>query len=656
MNPIHRVCARAHVRRTAIACLFVAAGLAPVAHAQVQAKGTTATTISAEPSGRQRIAPALAQGGVSYNAFSRFDVNAAGASFQNQEVRARTIVAEVFSPLPSRIEGPVAVEGQRANLILANQHGLRVNGGSFVNFGSVALATGEITLRDAPLGSDSQRYVDIKTRGGDIVIESGGLQADVIRLELVARKIGLQGPITNSFTSATAATRLVAGASDASFDTLASPTDNLTPWMNVQAADAAPASPGIAIDLNAGSAIRSGRIELVVTDAGAGVRNSGTISATHGSVRISSTGHIENAAGRIEAAGDVRVQGGSFDQRSEGDRAAALVAGGSARVETAQGIRVLGGTVQGQVGTADGEDTPYAVLLKAGTRVDVSSETGAKEGTVVFGVAGNVGIQGKEAVTVTNARAIANGRLDVQSDGPVDLASQYVEGAPRSEWSSSGWFRRGNGFSVDRGHLADPEHLGYLVAQDGVSVVGGSFSNNGGILFSNAGPVDIRAATDVTNRALLVGSVDYTRRCVLIVCRRKAHSTEQLIGGQISAGTSLHIQAGGAVLNEGGQFFSMGEQLVEGARIIARAIPVQRAIVRADGLKALFGDTWARLYATDQGGGFTSQHGRILLHGAAQQEGGFFAAREGVDGAIEVVRLPQREPISIDSHLGILRW
>jgi filamentous hemagglutinin family protein len=652
--PVHR-----HVRRTAFACLILAAGAVPVARAQLQVKGTTATTVVADPSGRYLVTPAAPQAGVSYNAFSRFDVSASGAVFQNQDVKARTIVAEVFSPLASRIEGPVAVDGPRANLILANQNGLRVNGGSFVNFGSVALTTGEVILRDAALGDGMQRYVDLKTRGGDIVVESGGLQADVIRLEFVARKLGIEGPVTNSFTSGTAYTRVVSGASDASFDTLASPTDNLTPWMSYKAAgstEGTPAAQGIAIDLNAGSAIRSGRIELVVTDAGADVRNAGTLSATLGNLRITSSGQIENVGGRMEAAGDIRLNGRSFQQRHDGERIASVVAGGSLRVDTTEAIRVDGGTIQGQTAATDDENAPYAVFLNAGTRVDASTQAGSKEGTVLFGAAGSVGIQGKRGVAITNARAVSNGKLHIESDGLVAVESLHVGGAARRDWFSSYWYKRKNGFAVDRGQLADPDHLAYGVAQDGVTIRAGSVRNSGGILFSNAGPVDIQAAGDVTNQALVVGGFDYSRRCVFFVCKRSAHSTEQLIGGQISAGSSLRIKAGGTILNEGGQFLSVGDQEIDGAKNIARAIPIQRALVRADGLKAIFGDTWGRLYAVDQGGGFTSQQGKVILRGTTQQEGGFFAAKEGVEGVIDIIRLPQREPVTIENHLGILRW
>ena len=95
---------------------------------------------------------------------------------------------------------------------------------------------------------------------------------------------------------------------------------------------------------------------------------------------------------------------------------------------------------------------------------------------------------------------------------------------------------------------------------------------------------------------------------------------------------------------------------LQAPQIIARSRPVHTVILRDKGLKALLGDTWAQVYATDQGGSFTAQQGRLILQGAARQEGGSFQAQDGVDGAIEVIRLPQRDPVRLENHLGLLRW
>ncbi len=625
------------------------------AQAQVQADGSTATLVARQADGHHSITPAMPERDVSYNAFSRFDVGAAGASFANVGVGARTIVAEVFSPLPSRIEGPVRVDGPRANLILANQNGLRVNGGSFINFGSLALTTGAVTLRDEALAPDVyQRYVDLRTQGGSIQIEAGGLDANLIRLELIARQVGIHGPVTNAFTSASASTRVIAGASSASFDTLASPTDNLTPWLSYKSLGER--GDGIAIDVTANSSVRSGRVELVVTDAGAGVRNAGALSASAGDFRLTSSGLIEQIAGRIEAAGDVRLQGREFVQSNgDGGSSSSVVAGGSARIDTEGSIRNLGGTIQGQTRSASDADTPYAVLLNAGTTVEVATPVGAV-GALVFGAADDVVIRGEQGVKISNARIVSNGSLRLRSAQHVEVESVHLAGRERLDWSSSNLLSSRNGFEVDRGSLADPAQQSYLVAGGELSIEAGSLRNSGGYLFSNAGAVRIDVQHDLTNQALSTGHFGVQNHCVLFWCKRSANASEQLSGGQINAATTIHIKAGGTVLNDGGQFLSVLGTTIEAPQTIARARPVQRALVRADGLKALFGDTWARLYASDQGGGFTAQQGRLIVHGAARQEGGYFAAGDGVEADIEVEREPQSEPVRLDQHLGILRW
>ena len=217
------------------------------ASAGVVPDGRTATAVSVDPSGKTLIQLAPAAGGVSHNVFSRFDVSPAGAAFQNQAVGARNIVAEVRASLPSVIEGPVSVDGPRANLILANPNGLAINGGSFINFGSVALVAGSLALESRAVGSGVQTYVSATSGSGAITIGPEGLAADLIRLELLARRIDVAGPLVNAYSSPTALVRLAAGDASVLFDTAASPTDNLTPWAYYTPGKSA--GEGIVIDL-----------------------------------------------------------------------------------------------------------------------------------------------------------------------------------------------------------------------------------------------------------------------------------------------------------------------------------------------------------------------------------------------------------------------
>ena len=167
--------------------------------------------VSATATGKAVIAIAPPVAGVSHNTYSRFDVGRAGADFQNSGVNARYIVNEVTSTNPSRIEGPVAVVGPRASVILANPNGITLNGASFVNTGNVAIATGAVRFQDlAPAPGVIQRNIVLTTDRGTIEIGPEGLAGAFANLELIAKRLQVGGPVTNTFTSAGARLRACA--------------------------------------------------------------------------------------------------------------------------------------------------------------------------------------------------------------------------------------------------------------------------------------------------------------------------------------------------------------------------------------------------------------------------------------------------------------
>jgi len=654
---------RAHRKRMrgfavgAISCAIQVIAL-PAWCSDIVATGATNTQVTTGASGVTVIVPAPVKFDVSYNAFSRFDVNAAGAQFQNTDIKARTIVAEVFSPLPSRIEGPVSVDGPRANLIVANQNGLRVNGGSFVNFGSVALTTGAVTLRDETLSQGAtQRFVDIATSQGDIQIEAKGLDANLIHLELIAKQVGITGPITNAYSSATAVTRVVAGSTTATFDTMASPTDNLTPWVYYAAAKDAPTAPvaAIAVDVSAASTVTSGRIEILVTDKGAGVRNAGHLTATAGDIVISASGALEQTGGEIQALGNVRVKAQSLTQSSRDGSSSLVAAGGALRVEVDQDIVNVGGTLRGTVRSSDDTDNPYAVSLKAGGKI-VNQTLPGGPGAIIFGSADDVLLTAPAGLSVLNTRVISNGSLTVVTDGVVRVESVKQQGIGATNWSTSSLLSSQGGTSLDLGTLVDPDHQAYMVSSGGLTVKAGDVQNIGGHIYSNNAAVSIEAQRTITTQGLQTGAMRYESVCFLFLCRRSAASSEALVGGQIQAGGTLTLKAGQSIINDGGSVFSVGDMSIDAPLTIGRGSPLHTVITRASGLKALFGDTWAGVYAADQGGSFTAQQGRLILSAAARQEGGVFAAGGGIDGAITVIHPPQRDPVTLDDHIGILSW
>ncbi|BCL90910.1 hypothetical protein MAFF211479_06110 [Ralstonia solanacearum] len=350
--------------------------------------GGTATIVTTGASGRQTVNIAPGVAGVSHNTYTSFNVGTAGADLNNTSVAARTIVNQVTSTNPSLIQGNIAVLGPRANVIIANPNGITVDGGSFTNTGNVALTTGQVSFNDFTTGTGQlQRNVVLNTSSGAINIGPGGLAGTMLNLELIAKQVRVAGAVQNNFTDANSRVRIVAGDSRAEVDTSVSPTDNLNPWVSYSSTGTGTPL-GLAIDIASGGSLTGGRIELLVTDQGAGVRHAGSAMATAGDFVISGTGDLQLAGGSIQAARDALIN------------SAGLTGGGS--IAAGRDIQIASSTVQ-----LDG------AKLAAGTTDAAGNVT--QVGNIIVGSAGQVHTA---PVQIDHSTLTATGGVGLNDAGP----------------------------------------------------------------------------------------------------------------------------------------------------------------------------------------------------------------------------------------------
>jgi filamentous hemagglutinin family protein len=403
--------------RWRIAVLLSWLHISLVQAAGIVVDGGTATTVTTASSGRQTVNIAAAVSGISHNTYSEFSVGSAGAALNNVGVNARTIVNQVTSTNPSLIQGDITVLGSRANVIIANPNGITVNGGSFVNTGNVALSTGQVSFNDITLSPGNvQRNIVLDTSQGQIVIGPEGLSGAMLDLELIAKQISINGPVLNTVSNSAARINAVAGASHAEVDGSVSPTDLISTWIGITASGTS--NPGATtLDITPLGSLTAGRVELVVTEQGAGVRNAGAIYANVGDFTIAGNGDLHIVGGSIQAAGDVVIANASVDSQSDQGRMASIQANGSIDISAAQ-VALTGISLKAGVRTTDSSGNT-SVTQRGNILIGTDGVAGSNDlslAGVVFDATGGIGIyDAGRQVQITASSLLAEQDVEIKS-------------------------------------------------------------------------------------------------------------------------------------------------------------------------------------------------------------------------------------------------
>lgn len=646
--------------------------------------GGSSTSVSTGAGGRQTVNIAPSVGGVSNNTYSSFNVSKAGADLNNVGINARTIVNQVTSTNPSLIQGNINVLGPRANVILANPNGITVDGGSFTNTGHVVLSTGQVSFSDLTLAPGVvQRNVVLTTDRGTIAIGPGGLSGTLVNLDLIAKQLSINGPIANDFTSSTSGIRAIVGDSTTTYDTSFSPSDNGHDWL-IGTASPATKSNAVAVDITAAGGLTAGRVQLIVTDQGAGVRSLGKIYANAGDVVVSASGDITVADGSLKAERDVvlttpgtvslqgaqvtaannaTVQAGNIALSDDTTGQTTLSAGNTVNLTSSGAISNTGSLIQAGATASDGTTTGGDVILTAAG--DITNRSSANNLGIVFAANGQTKLTAGGNIINDNARILSNDAVNLTAVGDVQNIIDHTGGTnggqPTAYSDRGGSFlfftHTTSGFNVDYGTVSNPDQLAYIAAVHGpVTISSRNFSNSGGIVQSNDSDVNITAQNAFTNAAVFTGQASYTRSC-WIFCHADASSNVTPYGGTIQAGGNIGIKAGTVARNVGGNVFATGDIKVDAPVTYAQGVTGYSAINQHRGFKAFFGSTWAQIIAMDIGGGFTA-NGSVTLTGDGVIDGGSFSGGRGVTaaGGITTVRAPSRTPVQIDQHLGLTTW
>lgn len=433
--------------------------------------------------------------GVSRNTYSQFDVGQQGAILNNARTNTQTqlggwvqgnpwlatgsakvILNEVNSSNPSLLGGYVEVAGQRAEVVIANPAGINVDGGGFINASRATLTTGTPLFN----GGFLEGY---EVRDGHIGIGGAGLDTTLTDYtDLIARSVEVNAGIwANQLAVTTGANRVDAAHATATPITATGKT------------------PALAIDTSQLGGMYAGKITLVGTEAGVGVRNAGTIGASAGEVAITAEGRLENS-GRIAGAGSARI-----------DSTAGIANSGTISTQARGALSTRGNLDNSGVIAAQGDLSLTATgansaivstggsVLAAGVQADGSLGTG-----------GALTVAASQTITA-RGRNLAGGEQTMRA-GSLDLSGSQTS-ARTLDLSAGAFDLDLTGADVAVGQSLTL-HARHTLRTDGALLVAGriaasayDLSNiDGDILQIGDGDLDIRLGHNFLNAGRLVAT------------------------------------------------------------------------------------------------------------------------------------------------------
>ncbi|MBC8774576.1 hemagglutinin repeat-containing protein [Stenotrophomonas maltophilia] len=440
-------------------------------------------------------------GGVSHNRFQDYNVGREGQILNNSASTvqtqlggyiqgngnlqpgqsARLILNEVTSTNASRLQGHIEVAGRSAAVIVANPNGITCDGCGFINTTRGTLTTG------TPVFGNDGSLSAFRVSRGTIRLEGNGLDAGNLEgVDLLARAVQLNAGLWARQVN------VVTGANQIDAQTLAT-----------QAITGEGERPQFGLDVAALGGMYAGKIRLVGTEAGVGVRSTGQMVADAGDFILTQAGDVR-LSGRTAAAGRLQIE-------TDGD----LKADGTQYAQGDLQIRAR------QASLAGSTSAGAALAVRANQNLDLAGSAQAAQ------------MQLDAGGTLTLADT-------VKSAGSIALAAAQVQNRAQVT-AGAGLAVRADTLAQDKGarlgaqvldvQARQVDNAGLLLGNQGVRMQAAQL-HNAGQLYSDA-DVELDAAS-IDNEGIIGAGTNL---------RAAADRITQLKGAELSAGGLLKIQA-----------------------------------------------------------------------------------------------------------------
>ncbi|EXI62482.1 Large exoprotein involved in heme utilization or adhesion [Mannheimia granulomatis] len=374
--------------------------------------------------------------GLSHNKYSQFDVAEKGAILNNSRTttqtqqaglvqgnpylargEAKVILNEVNSSKPSVMKGYVEVAGKKADVIIANPSGLHCEGCGIINSDRATFTTGKPEIKNGQVDN-------FKIEAGKVKVSGKGLDnSRVDYTEILAREAEVNAGIWSK-----KETKVITGKNTVK----RSETDKNLQIINTKQPLANEGKPQVAIDVGELGGMYSGKIHLIGTEKGVGVRNAGHIGASAETLQIDSQGRIVNtgtlnaakpvtltASQGIENKGKIENKQGDIQLTSKSDiqNSGSMVArGGNIQQKAETQIHQSGEAVaKGNIRyTAKNIEATKDSLIAAGVKVQDTKQGESRILEEQSPQGKNIDIQAKEKV-VLQGKNVTSGKMTVSA-------------------------------------------------------------------------------------------------------------------------------------------------------------------------------------------------------------------------------------------------
>ncbi|WP_404685006.1 hemagglutinin repeat-containing protein [Raoultella terrigena] len=538
--------------------------------------------------------------GVSRNTYSQFDVNQQGAILNNSHKNVQTqlggmvagnpwlakgeakvILNEVNSRDPSRLNGMIEVAGKKAQVVIANPSGITCNGCGFINANRATLTTGQAQLNNGNL-------TGYQVERGEVAIEGAGMESSgADYTDIIARSVKVNAGLWAKDLRVTTGRNRV----DAAHQRIEKTGDD-------------PATrPQLAVDVASLGGMYAGKIRMVGTESGVGVRNAGAIGAQAGSVSLSADGRIENS-GTLRASEDATVRtagefsnggaltaGHNLDIQAAsltGSRDSVLAAGvqndgrlaesGDLRLHADGQLSVHGQTLAGGNLRASGQGVDVSGSRTQGQRVELDSGAGHL-------LAQNAGVNARD-LTLRSGQTLNNDGGTLSADA-ITLSAQHLSNR-KGKLVQTG----GGALAVNLpGDIDNRE--GEIAANGDIQLAAHAVDNrSGNVLAAQGGSLTAHARTTLDNRQGTLAAAGDTR-----IDAGDLNNSQGLISAATGRG---EIRSAQAVSNGKGRIEAAKTQTISAA-----GLDNQQGVIVADGATLALAD-----------GTFNNRSGSLYSHGA----------------------------------------